>query len=155
MQPWHFLRMQGSSAAAHACSLTDPASTSTSCGVLLQDAGTAMWLFAWFGYWLDVFLVLAIRGVRGSLTDAKAKYDLRHGQDSQVIKASNQVNRDLHPHHPKLWGDAEDPKAAYRDPKLARSSDEESSSSGSGGRISDEKPVPLRDPPKDIELSQV
>ena len=114
-----------------------------------------MWLFAWFGYWVDVFLVLSIRGVRGSLTDAKAKYDLKHRQEPQVIKAGNQVNRDLHPHHPELWGDAEDPKAAYRDPKLHRASEEESSSSDSGVRTSDEKPVPLGDPPKDIELSQV
>ena len=119
-----------------------------------QDAGTAMWLFAWFGYWVDIFLVLAIRGARGSLTDAKAKYDLKHGHDAAVVKAGNQVNRDLHPHHPELWGDAEDPKAAYQDPKLARSSDE-CSSTDSGTRASDEKPVPLQSNPKDIELSQV
>ena len=110
-----------------------------------------MWLFAWFGYWVDIFLVLGIRGARGSLTDAKAKYDLRQaGHDAAVIKAGNQVNRDLHPNHPELFRDSEDPKLAAQDPKLQRCSDESLGASSSEG-----KPVPLGDAPKDIELSQL
>jgi hypothetical protein len=32
-----------------------------------QDTGTAMWLFAYFGYWLEVLLVVAARAMKGSL----------------------------------------------------------------------------------------
>ena len=37
----------------------------------LQDSGTAIWLFAYFGYWLEVIIVLASRGIKGSLLSAK------------------------------------------------------------------------------------
>ena len=37
----------------------------------LQDSGTAIWLFAYFGYWLEVIVVLASRAIKGSLMSAK------------------------------------------------------------------------------------
>ena len=37
----------------------------------LQDSGTAIWLFAYFGYWLEVIIVLASRAIKGSLLSAK------------------------------------------------------------------------------------
>ena len=35
-----------------------------------QDQGTAIWLFAYFGYWLEVLLVVAARAMKGSLLTA-------------------------------------------------------------------------------------
>ena len=37
----------------------------------MQDSGTAIWLFAYFGYWLEVIIVLASRAIKGSLMSAK------------------------------------------------------------------------------------
>ena len=37
----------------------------------VQDSGTAIWLFAYFGYWLEVIIVLASRAIKGSLMSAK------------------------------------------------------------------------------------
>ena len=65
----------------------------------VQDSGTAMWLFAWFGYWVNICLVLSIKAARGTLNDARAKYNLRQGNVAEINKVTNQVNEDLHPHH--------------------------------------------------------
>lgn len=35
------------------------------CG--MQDQGTAIWLFAYFGYWLEIFVVIAFKVMSGSL----------------------------------------------------------------------------------------
>ena len=35
-----------------------------------QDTGTAIWLFAYFGYWLEILIVVAIRACKGSLLTA-------------------------------------------------------------------------------------
>ena len=32
-----------------------------------QDTGTAIWLFAYFGYWLEILIVVAARAHKGSL----------------------------------------------------------------------------------------
>lgn len=37
----------------------------------LQDSGTAIFLFAYFGYWLEVAFALSIRGARGELLTSK------------------------------------------------------------------------------------
>ena len=37
----------------------------------MQDSGNAIWLFAYFGYWVEVIIVLASRSIRGSLMSAK------------------------------------------------------------------------------------
>ena len=37
----------------------------------MQDSGTAIWVFAYFGYWLEVIIVLASRAIKGSLMSAK------------------------------------------------------------------------------------
>lgn len=39
----------------------------------MQDSGTAIWLFAYFGYWLEVIVVLAARAARGTLLSAAKK----------------------------------------------------------------------------------
>ena len=39
----------------------------------MQDSGTAIWLFAYFGYWLEVIIVLAARAARGTLLSAGKK----------------------------------------------------------------------------------
>ena len=36
----------------------------------MQDTGTAIWLFAYFGYWAEILVVIAIRTCRGSLMNA-------------------------------------------------------------------------------------
>ena len=38
---------------------------------VLQDSGNAIWLFAYFGYWVEVIIVLASKSIRGSLMSAK------------------------------------------------------------------------------------
>ena len=37
----------------------------------LQDSGTAIFLFAYFGYWLEVTFALTIRALRGELLTSK------------------------------------------------------------------------------------
>lgn len=49
------------------------------------EYGTAMWLFAWFGYWIEIAIVLVVRLWRGELTDAKKKYDRRLAQDAESL----------------------------------------------------------------------
>lgn len=44
-----------------------------------------MWLFAWFGYWIEIAIVLVVRLWRGELTDAKKKYDRRLAQDAESL----------------------------------------------------------------------
>ena len=62
-----------------------------------------MWCFAWFGYWLEICLVLSIKSARGTLNDARAKYNLKKAASPDAITAAtNEVNKDLHPHHPRL-----------------------------------------------------
>ena len=39
----------------------------------MQANGNALWLIAYFGYWLEIFLVIAIKLIRGKLTDAAHK----------------------------------------------------------------------------------
>ena len=41
------------------------------CHHALQDSGTAIWLFAYFGYWLEIIIVMTSKGIRGSLMSAK------------------------------------------------------------------------------------
>ena len=36
----------------------------------VQAQGTAIWLFAYFGYWLEIFFVILCKAVTGSLTSA-------------------------------------------------------------------------------------
>lgn len=36
----------------------------------LQSQGTAIWLFAYFGYWLEIFFIIAIKAFTGTLTSA-------------------------------------------------------------------------------------
>ncbi len=49
----------------------------------LQDSGTAIWLFAWFGYWLEVIFVLSVRAIKGSLLSAKQDKGSR-GRQSEL-----------------------------------------------------------------------
>jgi hypothetical protein len=42
-------------------------------GEYMQDSGTAIWLFAYFGYWVEVLIVLLIKVARGTLLHAKKK----------------------------------------------------------------------------------
>lgn len=37
------------------------------------SAGNPLWLFAYFGYWVEIFLIIAIKLCRGRLTDANSK----------------------------------------------------------------------------------
>ena len=39
----------------------------------LQDQGTAIWLFAYFGYWIEIFIVIAFKILSGSLLVAGVK----------------------------------------------------------------------------------
>ena len=41
--------------------------------MLVQDQGTAIWLFAYFGYWLEVIFVLVFKFATGTLLVAGAK----------------------------------------------------------------------------------
>ena len=43
-----------------------------------------MWLFAYFGYWIEIAIVLTARLLKGNLTDAKKKYDLQHARDAEA-----------------------------------------------------------------------
>ncbi|CAK0737138.1 hypothetical protein CVIRNUC_000861 [Coccomyxa viridis] len=47
------------------------------------DSGTAIWLFAWFGYWLEVIFVLSVRAIKGSLLSAKQDKGSR-GRQSEL-----------------------------------------------------------------------
>ena len=40
---------------------------------VLQDQGTAIWLFAYFGYWIEIFIVIAFKVLSGSLLVAGVK----------------------------------------------------------------------------------
>lgn len=42
------------------------------CGAV-QDQGTAIWLFAYFGYWLQVWFVILVKAITGSLMTAGVK----------------------------------------------------------------------------------
>ncbi len=44
-----------------------------------QDSGTAIWLFAYFGYWLEIIIVLSARAARGTLLSAIKKRPGRQG----------------------------------------------------------------------------
>lgn len=43
------------------------------CYGVVQDSGTAIWLFAYFGYWLEVIFVLSVRAARGTLLQSKKR----------------------------------------------------------------------------------
>ena len=34
---------------------------------MVQDQGTAIWLFAYFGYWIQIWVVIAAKAITGSL----------------------------------------------------------------------------------------
>ena len=40
---------------------------------VLQDQGTAIWVFAYFGYWIEIFIVIAFKVLSGSLLVAGVK----------------------------------------------------------------------------------
>ncbi len=40
---------------------------------VVQSQGNALWLFAYFGYWLEIFIIIGIKLLRGKLTDANHK----------------------------------------------------------------------------------
>ncbi len=40
---------------------------------VVQDQGTAIWLFAYFGYWIEIFIVIAFKILSGSLLVAGVK----------------------------------------------------------------------------------
>jgi len=40
---------------------------------VLQDQGTAIWLFAYFGYWVEIFIVIAFKILSGTLLVAGVK----------------------------------------------------------------------------------
>ena len=39
----------------------------------MQSGGNALWLFAYFGYWVEILLIVIIKLCRGRLTDANRK----------------------------------------------------------------------------------
>ncbi|KAA6417637.1 MAG: iron permease FTR1 [Trebouxia sp. A1-2] len=52
--------------------------TNWECGILYaifgyQDQGTAIWLFAYFGYWVEIFIVIAFKILSGTLLVAGVK----------------------------------------------------------------------------------
>ena len=38
-----------------------------------QDSGSAIWLFTYFGYWVEVIIVLSARAAKGTLLNAVKK----------------------------------------------------------------------------------
>lgn len=64
--------------------------TNWECGILYaifgyQDQGTAIWLFAYFGYWIEIFIVIAFKAVSGSLLVA----GVRNKQLKQPVLPEN------------------------------------------------------------------
>lgn len=51
----------------------------------MQDQGTAIWLFAYFGYWIEIFIVIAFKAVSGSLLVA----GVRNKQLKQPVLPEN------------------------------------------------------------------
>ena len=45
----------------------------TTCMGHVQSEGNALWLFAYFGYWIEILLIIGIKLWRGVLTDAMKK----------------------------------------------------------------------------------
>ena len=51
--------------------MSEPEFPDYQCCIRSQDSGTAIWVIAYFGYWLEVIIVLTSRAIRGSLLSAK------------------------------------------------------------------------------------
>ena len=82
----------------------------------MQDTGTAIWLFAYFGYWLEILAVVAIRAWRGSLMEALRQHPPQPCPQQLAlaklghISASSSSSSDLKP--PPIEHDKLDVKVA-------------------------------------------
>ena len=62
----------------------------------VQDQGTAIWLFAYFGYWIQVWVVILCKALSGSLLVAgvrrkQLKTPPKSGQEAQLANSDDSI----------------------------------------------------------------
>ncbi|KAK9803784.1 hypothetical protein WJX73_007360 [Symbiochloris irregularis] len=133
------------------------------------EYGTAIWLFAWFGYWIEVGFVLTVRGLRGELTDAKSKYDRRQAALDLEERAAAPKSLSLGPSDgsytkgvpdAKLGDSLEPESSGEMDPKLDQKlhpvdlGDEKLSPVVGKGHVAIE-PLPVPKDGQELEMARV
>jgi high-affinity iron transporter len=105
------------------------------------DHGTAMWLFAYFTYWLEVAIVIIAKATRGSLMQAKIRRQpavVQMGQQHSKSSSRSGSESDL---DPKVALPTAKSTASEVDPKIATEPGMQSgSNSGRGSSEEEEDP---------------